>query len=76
MVLELAAPWKRTTHPFYPPSVRARVAVLMRIAQAIKRGKASYEVKGIYVEFANPAAVADVFESCVIPHLIASKVWR
>ena len=47
-------------------------ATLIRIAQAIKRGKAAYEVKGVYVEFANPAAVADVFESCVIPRLISS----
>ena len=55
--------------------MRARVAALMRIAQAIKRGKAAYEADGVYVEFANPAAVADVFESCVIPHLIFSEVW-
>ena len=44
----------------------------MRIAQAIKRGKAAYEADGVYVEFASPAAVADVFESCVIPRLISS----
>ena len=48
----------------------------MRIAQAIKRGKAGYEVKGALVEFANPAAVADVFESCVIPHDIATDAER
>ena len=52
--------------------VRERAAALMRIAQYIKRGKAAYEVKGVYVEFANPVAVADVFESCVIPHALAS----
>ena len=76
VVLEWGAPWSRTTHKFYPPEVRARVAALMRIAQAIKRGKAAYEVKGVYVEFANPAAVADVFEAHVIPHAVASEAWR
>ena len=76
VVLEWGAPWRRTTHKFYPPAVRARVAVLMRIAQAIKRGKAAYEADGVFVAFASPAAVADVFESCVIPHLIASQLWR
>ena len=55
--------------------MRARVADLMRIAQAIKRGKASYEADGVFVAFASPAAVADVFESCVIPHDIASETW-
>ena len=75
VVLELGAPWKRTTHKFYPPEVRARVATLMRIAQAIKRGKVAYEADGIFVAFASPAAVADVFESCVIPHDIASETW-
>ena len=44
----------------------------MRIAQAIKRGKASYEADGVFIGFASPAAVADVFESCVIPRLISS----
>ena len=75
VVLEWGAPWTRQTHKFYPPEVRARVAALMRIAQAIKRGKAAYEADGIYVAFTSPAAVADVFESCVIPHLIASAMW-
>ena len=56
--------------------MRARVAALMRIAQAIKRGKAAYEADGVFVGFASPAAVADVFESCVIPRLIASDVRR
>ena len=45
----------------------------MRIAQAIKRGKASYEADGVYVSFAHPVSVADVFESCVIPRLISSE---
>ena len=54
----------------------ARVAELMRIAQMIKRGKAAYVAKGVCVEFANPAAVADVFEACVIPRIIASELWR
>ena len=76
VVLEWGAPWSRTTHKFYPPRVRARAAALMRIAQAIKRGKAAYEAGGVFVAFASPAAVADVFESCVIPHLISSDVWR
>ena len=75
VVLEWGAPWKRTTHKFYPAEVRARVVVLMRVAQAIKRGKAAYEADGVFVAFASPAAVADVFESCVIPHLIASEMW-
>ena len=56
--------------------MRARVAALMRIAQAIKRGKAAYEADGVFVEFANPAAVADVFEAHVIPHAVASEEWR
>ena len=56
--------------------MHARVADLMRIAQAIKRGKAAYEADGVFVAFASPAAVADVFESCVIPYLIASELWR
>ena len=75
VVLEWGAPWSRQTHKFYPPEVRARVAALMRIAQAIKRGKAAYEADGVLVAFASPAAVADVFESCVIPHDIASETW-
>ena len=54
---------QRQTHHFYPPAVRARVAALMRIAQAIKRGKAAYEADGNYVSFAHPVSVADVFES-------------
>ena len=76
VVLEWGAPWKRTTHKFYPPAVFARVAELMRIAQAIKRGKAAYEADGVFVEFANPAAVADVFEAHVIPHAVSSEAWR
>ena len=76
VVLEWGAPWSRTTHKFYPPAVRARVRFLMRIAQAIKRGKASYEADGNYVSFASPASVADVFEACVIPHDIAPEMWR
>jgi hypothetical protein len=67
--------WRRQTHKFYPPEVRARVGELMRVAQAIKRGKAAYEADGVFVAFASPAAVADVFESCVIPHDIASEMW-
>ena len=76
VVLEWGAPWSRQTHKFYPPAVRARAVELVRIAQAIKRGKAAYEVKGVYVEFANPAAVADVFEAHVIPHAVSSEEWR
>ena len=46
-------------------------------AQSIKRGKASYEVKVSEASYeALPAAFADVFESCVIPHLISSEAWR
>ena len=48
----------------------------MRIAQAIKRGKAAYEADGVYVAFASPVAVADVFEAHVIPHLISSDAAR
>ena len=76
VVLEWGAPWSRQTHKFYPPAVRARVAALMRIAQAIKRGKASYEADGVHVAFASPAAVADVFESCLVKYLVASAYWR
>ena len=49
VVLEWGAPWSRTTHKFYPPQVRERVAELMRVAQAIKRGKAAApgEVPGL-----------------------------
>ena len=61
-----------TTHKFYPPAVRARVRFLMRIAQAIKRGKAAYEADGVFVAFAS-SAVADAFEDA-IPHRIASTV--
>ena len=56
--------------------MRARAVALMRISLFIKRGKAAYEADGVLVSFASPAAVADVFESCVIPHLISSDVWR
>ena len=70
VVLEWGAPWKRTTHKFYPPEVRARVAVLMRVAQAIKRGKAAYEADGVRVDFAHPVSVADVFEAFVMPHMV------
>ena len=46
------------THKYYPPAVRARVAAMMRIAQAMSRGKAAYEADGVYVAFTSPAAVA------------------
>ena len=75
-LVRLAAPRSRKTHKYFPAPARARVAELMRIAQAIKRGKASYEADGNYVSFAHPVSVADVFESCVVPHLIASALWR
>ena len=52
VVLEWGAPWSRQTHRFYPPAVRARVAELMRVAQAIKRGKAAYLIDGVRVDFA------------------------
>ena len=52
--------------------MRARAVALMRISLFIKRGKAAYEADGVYLEFANPAAVADVFEDCVIPHAAAA----
>ena len=48
----------------------------MRIAQAIKRGKAAYKVDGALVGYENPGSVADVFEACVIPQDIASEMWR
>ncbi len=47
----------------------------MRVAQAIKRGKAAYKTDGVHVGYANPGSVADVFESCVIPRLTASAMW-
>ena len=65
----------------YPPAVRWRVVELMRIAQAIKRGKAAYELTtrrlrggyktdGIRIDFAHPVSVADVFEAFVMPHMV------
>ena len=77
VVLEWGAPWKQETHAFYPPAVRARRVALMWIAQSIRRGKAWYEVKFSEASYeALPAAFADVFEICVIPHLISSEAWR
>ena len=77
VVLEWGAPWKQETHTFYPPAVRARRVALMWIAQSIRRGKAWYEVKFSEASYeALPAAFADVFEICVIPHLISSEAWR
>ena len=77
VVLEWGAPWKQETHAFYPPAVRTFRVALMWIAQSIKRGKASYEVKVSKASYeALPAAFADVFEICVIPHLISSEAWR
>ena len=73
VVLEWGAPWSRQTHRFYPPAVRARVAELMRVAQAIKRGKAAYKVDGALVGYANPGSVADVFEDCVVKYVV--NVW-
>ena len=75
ILLNWGAPWKWQTHKFYPPEVRARAVVLMRISLFIKRGKVAYEADGIFVAFASPAAVADVFEDCVIPHAAAAASW-
>ena len=58
-----------------PAGGAPRAVVLMRISLFIKRGKAAYEADGVYLEFANPAAVADVFEDCVIPHAAAAASW-
>ena len=49
---------------------RARVAELMRIVQAIKRGKAGYKIDGARIDFAHPVSVADVFEAFVMPHMV------
>ena len=49
--------------------MRARAVALMRISLFIKRGKAAYEADGVYLEFANPAAVADVLRT---PHAAAA----
>ena len=75
LVLELGAPWTRVTHEFYPPPVRSLGRELMRIAYAIRIGKAAHEVDGALRPFAGPAAVADVFELYVIPRLLASTEW-
>jgi hypothetical protein len=77
LVLEWGAPWKRATHKFYPEVVRARVAVFMRIAQAIRRGKAAYKGRTRHALFpyAHPASISDVFESTIIPYLIAAETW-
>ena len=76
LVLEAAKPWSRQTHKYFPELARARAADLMRVAQAIKIGKAGYEVDGVRVDFAHPVSVADVFEAFVIPQDIASEMWR
>ena len=39
---------------------------------AAARQGGPYEADGVYLEFANPAAVADVFEDCVTPHAAAA----
>ena len=77
LVLEWGAPWKRATHAFYPSVVRARVAVFMRIAQAIRRGKAAYKGRTRHALFpyAHPVSISDVFESMIIPYLIAAETW-
>lgn len=77
LVLEWGAPWKRATHAFYPSVVRARVAVFMRIAQAIRRGKAAYKGRTRHTLFpyAHPVSISDVFESTIIPYLIAAETW-
>ena len=78
LVLEAAKPWSRQTHHLFPAPARARAAELMRVAQAIKRGKAAYEqttrrlrggykTDGIRIDFAHPGAVADAFEFFVVP---------
>lgn len=76
IVLEHGAPWTRVTHEFYPPPVRALARELMRIAYAIRIGKAAHKVDGALRPFAGPGAVADVFELYVIPWLLASTRWR
>lgn len=77
LVLEWGAPWKRATHAFYPSVVRARVAVFMRIAQAIRRGKAAYKgrTRHALLPYTNPVSISDVFESTIIPYLIAAETW-
>ena len=62
LVLEAAKPWSRKMHKIFPPAARARVADLMRIAQAIKRGKAAYESRRRLPTSHSPGSVADVFE--------------
>ena len=76
IVLEHGAPWSRTTHVFYPPPVRSLGRELMRIAYAIRIGKAAHEVDGALRPFVEPGAVADVFELFVIPRLLVSTRWR
>ena len=46
----------------------------MRVAQAIKRGKAAYEVDGALVGYENPVSVADVFEAFVMPHAARARL--
>ena len=76
IVLEHGAPWTRVTHEFYPPPVRALARELMRIAYAIRIGKAAHKVDGALRPFVEPGAVADVFEQYMIPRLLASTRWR
>ena len=57
--------------------VRARVAVFMRIAQAIRRGKAAYKGRTRHAlrPYTNPVSISDVFEFTIIPYLIAAETW-
>ena len=61
VVLEWGAPWSRDTHKFYPPKVRARVAALMVVGQRLKHAD---------------RFLLDVWETYVVPHDIASEMWR
>ena len=61
VVLEWGAPWSRDTHKFYPPKVRARVAALMVAGQRLKHAD---------------RFLLDVWETYVVPHDIASEMWR
>ena len=79
VVLEWGAPWSRQTHRFYPPAVRARVAELMRVAQAIKRGKAAYKVDGALVGY-ETAMSPTPSRTRVVKYVVASAEvalkWR
>lgn len=70
-VLQHGAPWSRVTHRFYPPKIKTLVTPLMRIAFAIRHGKATCKIgSAVRIDGDMAATLADVFERDVIPILM------